>query len=214
MWPLQQALWWETPKHKTGLNNFIRFVEYELPIQVTSHKPNKYRCNLQLDFPVHGFPHQIDSSNGCEDTVVDVANESGHCSARKSNSQVLNLATQILFQWLLKLEVIHLKVLLPVNLLRKTHQFCAKLMTSGDTRRELCILLQVSYWPLVGTNPALWFIMTKNAQAIQWLHERGGRGSKAITQSFHITNCKSLKVNSVDILLLYLFLLFIVLSSH
>lgn len=45
-----------TDAHKPGPNNPITSVQNVLLIKVTSHKPDyTRRCNLQLNFPGHGF---------------------------------------------------------------------------------------------------------------------------------------------------------------
>ena len=67
--------------------------------------------------------------DGCEKTHLWGSHKCGCSSVQKSNSQVLNSATQILFQnhKMFTREVMTFQnALLPVNLFRKTHLFCAK----------------------------------------------------------------------------------------
>lgn len=95
-----------------------------------------------------------------------------------TNSQVLTLATPILFQWLQKPQAITFQnALLPAKLLRKVCLFCAKkyliCMFHGHKERAL--------HPLAGSNPLL-LLWLKTHRASRW-----GRGSEAISYN-HLTH--------------------------
>lgn len=139
--------------------------------------------------------------DGYKKCICGVAHKYDCSSAWKSNSQVLNFATQIIFKshgvyvrWLERPKVNDISKMRCCSLSNfpgkdiyfvQNKSLSSDMQVSRTQRGSFASSCRFNYWPVADSNPILRFIMIENVQTIQWLHARGGRGSTSHTSISH-----------------------------